>query len=66
MNSICINVVSFVLVHSNIIKWNDSPPSILPVIKKLAAAGLRIWVYRYTLFYYNIFVSLYKKLEITN
>ncbi|KAG2398052.1 hypothetical protein LR48_Vigan08g190200 [Vigna angularis] len=25
--------------------WNDSPASILPVIKKLAAGGLRIWVY---------------------
>ncbi|XP_027909819.1 serine carboxypeptidase-like 34 isoform X1 [Vigna unguiculata] len=31
---------------SNIIDgWNDAPASILPVIKKLAAAGIRIWVY---------------------
>ncbi|KAF7002670.1 hypothetical protein CFC21_018117 [Triticum aestivum] len=27
-------------------KWNDSPPTVLPVLKKLMAAGLRIWVYR--------------------
>ncbi|KAG2398051.1 Serine carboxypeptidase-like 34 [Vigna angularis] len=31
---------------SNIIDgWNDAPASILPVIKKLAAGGIRIWVY---------------------
>ncbi|XP_058090287.1 serine carboxypeptidase-like 35 [Magnolia sinica] len=31
---------------SNVIrKWNDSPDSVLPVLKKLIAAGLRIWVY---------------------
>ncbi|KAF3455940.1 hypothetical protein FNV43_RR00583 [Rhamnella rubrinervis] len=29
----------------NITTWNDSPPSILPVIRKLIAGGLRIWVY---------------------
>ncbi|XP_047066655.1 serine carboxypeptidase-like 35 [Lolium rigidum] len=26
-------------------KWNDSPATVLPVLKKLMAAGLRIWVY---------------------
>nr|KYP68419.1 Serine carboxypeptidase-like 35 [Cajanus cajan] len=26
-------------------KWNDSPNTILPVIKKLLRAGLRIWIY---------------------
>ncbi|KAJ4812095.1 Carboxypeptidase [Rhynchospora pubera] len=26
-------------------KWNDSPPSVLPILKKLMKAGLRIWVY---------------------
>ncbi|KAF3322308.1 serine carboxypeptidase-like 35 [Carex littledalei] len=26
-------------------KWNDSPPSILSILKKLMNAGLRIWVY---------------------
>ncbi|XP_023513734.1 serine carboxypeptidase-like 34 [Cucurbita pepo subsp. pepo] len=25
--------------------WKDSPPSILPIIKKLVAGGLRIWVF---------------------
>lgn len=25
--------------------WNDAPPSILPIIKKLIKGGLRIWVY---------------------
>ncbi|KAI3941613.1 hypothetical protein MKX01_018203 [Papaver californicum] len=29
----------------NITFWNDSPASILPVIKKLVQGGLRIWVY---------------------
>ncbi|KAJ8769880.1 hypothetical protein K2173_008962 [Erythroxylum novogranatense] len=29
----------------NITFWRDSPPSILPIIKKLVAGGLRIWVY---------------------
>ncbi|XP_020202864.1 serine carboxypeptidase-like 34 [Cajanus cajan] len=29
----------------NIGSWRDSPHSILPVIKKLIAGGLRIWVY---------------------
>jgi len=27
-------------------KWNDSPATILPILKKLMAAGLRVWVYR--------------------
>ncbi|XP_062184189.1 serine carboxypeptidase-like 35 [Phragmites australis] len=26
-------------------KWNDSPATILPILKKLMGAGLRIWVY---------------------
>uniref|UniRef100_A0A0E0KT02 Carboxypeptidase n=1 Tax=Oryza punctata TaxID=4537 RepID=A0A0E0KT02_ORYPU len=26
-------------------KWNDSPSTVLPILKKLMAAGLRIWVY---------------------
>ncbi|OEL30395.1 Serine carboxypeptidase-like 35 [Dichanthelium oligosanthes] len=26
-------------------KWNDSPATILPILRKLMAAGLRIWVY---------------------
>nr|KYP68407.1 Serine carboxypeptidase-like 35 [Cajanus cajan] len=26
-------------------KWNDSPNTVLPVIKKLLRAGLRIWIY---------------------
>uniref|UniRef100_A0A453CGW1 Carboxypeptidase n=1 Tax=Aegilops tauschii subsp. strangulata TaxID=200361 RepID=A0A453CGW1_AEGTS len=26
-------------------KWNDSPATVLPVLKKLMAAGLRVWVY---------------------
>ncbi|KHN05459.1 Serine carboxypeptidase-like 34 [Glycine soja] len=29
----------------NITFWNDSPQSMLPVIKKLIAGGVRIWVY---------------------
>lgn len=29
-------------------KWNDSPATVLPILKKLMAAGLRIWVYRYS------------------
>ncbi|KAK7341303.1 hypothetical protein VNO80_24229 [Phaseolus coccineus] len=29
----------------NITFWNDSPQSILPVLKKLIAGGIRIWVY---------------------
>ncbi|KAG4988221.1 hypothetical protein JHK85_031204 [Glycine max] len=29
----------------NITFWNDSPQSMLPVIKKLIAGGIRIWVY---------------------
>ncbi|KAK6241545.1 hypothetical protein SCA6_006934 [Theobroma cacao] len=28
-----------------ILIWNDSPASMLPTIKKLAAGGIRIWVY---------------------
>ncbi|KAL3502265.1 hypothetical protein ACH5RR_036714 [Cinchona calisaya] len=31
---------------SNVIrKWNDSPDTVLPIIKKLLNAGLRIWVF---------------------
>ncbi|KAM0896282.1 hypothetical protein ACQ4PT_023296 [Festuca glaucescens] len=26
-------------------KWNDSPATVLPILKKLMGAGLRIWVY---------------------
>jgi len=45
-----IDVVTFVIVHSSLMgPWKDSPLSILPVIKKLVAGGLRIWVYRYTI-----------------
>ncbi|KAH7858680.1 hypothetical protein Vadar_026648 [Vaccinium darrowii] len=29
----------------NITFWNDAPASILPVVKKLASGGLRIWVF---------------------
>jgi hypothetical protein len=29
-------------------KWNDSPSTVLPILKKLMGAGLRIWVYRCT------------------
>ncbi|XP_042501941.1 serine carboxypeptidase-like 35 [Macadamia integrifolia] len=32
----CSNVIS---------KWNDSPNTVLPIIKKLLGAGLRIWIY---------------------
>lgn len=28
--------------------WFDTKKSVLPIYKKLIAAGLRIWVYRYT------------------
>ena len=28
-------------------KWNDSPPTVLPILKKFMNAGLRVWVYRY-------------------
>jgi serine carboxypeptidase-like clade II len=27
-------------------KWNDSPATILPTLKKLMGSGLRVWVYR--------------------
>ncbi|XP_052205687.1 serine carboxypeptidase-like 34 [Diospyros lotus] len=30
---------------NNITFWNDSPSSILPIIKKLVDGGLRVWVY---------------------
>ncbi|CAL9157016.1 unnamed protein product [Musa hybrid cultivar] len=26
-------------------RWNDSPPTVLPILKKLMKAGLRVWVY---------------------
>ncbi|ONM15805.1 Serine carboxypeptidase-like 35 [Zea mays] len=26
-------------------KWNDSPATVLPILKKLMGAGLRVWVY---------------------
>uniref|UniRef100_A0A1D1ZBJ3 Carboxypeptidase n=1 Tax=Anthurium amnicola TaxID=1678845 RepID=A0A1D1ZBJ3_9ARAE len=26
-------------------KWNDSPPTVLPIIRKLIDAGLRVWIY---------------------
>lgn len=29
--------------------WQDSEVSILPIYKELIAAGLRIWVFRYSL-----------------
>lgn len=28
-------------------KWNDSPDTVLPIIRRLLKAGLRIWIYRY-------------------
>lgn len=28
--------------------WSDSKESVLPIYEKLIAAGIRIWVYRYT------------------
>ncbi|KAL2939076.1 Serine carboxypeptidase-like 34 [Bienertia sinuspersici] len=31
--------------NDNITSWSDSPPSILPLMKKLVAGGLRIWVF---------------------
>ncbi|KAH9323556.1 hypothetical protein KI387_018195, partial [Taxus chinensis] len=30
---------------SDEITWNDSPPSVLPIFRKLIKGGLRIWVY---------------------
>ncbi|KAM7484837.1 hypothetical protein LguiA_000846 [Lonicera macranthoides] len=29
----------------NITKWNDAPASVLPIIKKLVAGGIRVWVF---------------------
>ncbi|PSR90978.1 Serine carboxypeptidase-like [Actinidia chinensis var. chinensis] len=29
----------------NITFWSDAPPSILPIIRKLIAGGIRVWVY---------------------
>ncbi|URD96405.1 Serine carboxypeptidase [Musa troglodytarum] len=26
-------------------RWNDSPPTVLPILRKLMKAGLRVWVY---------------------
>ncbi|ESW03606.1 hypothetical protein PHAVU_011G027900, partial [Phaseolus vulgaris] len=37
--------ISYPWTHCGSIVWNESPPSILPVIKKLVAGGLRIWVF---------------------
>ncbi|RXH79054.1 hypothetical protein DVH24_040201 [Malus domestica] len=31
--------------NDNITFWKDAPPSILPVIGKLVAGGLRVWIY---------------------
>lgn len=31
----------------NITFWGDAPASMLPVIRKLVAGGLRVWVFRY-------------------
>ena len=31
-------------------EWYDSKPSVIPIYKKLIAAGLKIWVYRYILY----------------
>jgi len=40
-------MLSYVFVLSNNITfWNDAPVSMLPVLKKLIAGGIRIWVYR--------------------
>lgn len=37
------------LCYSEVIrKWNDSPATVLPILKKLMGAGLRVWVYRYS------------------
>eukprot|EP00252_Welwitschia_mirabilis_P013792 TRINITY_DN3039_c0_g1_i5.p1 TRINITY_DN3039_c0_g1~~TRINITY_DN3039_c0_g1_i5.p1 ORF type:complete len:417 (+),score=12.17 TRINITY_DN3039_c0_g1_i5:106-1356(+) len=33
---------------SVITKWTDSADSVLPILRKLNAGGLRIWIYRYT------------------
>ncbi|EMS55463.1 Serine carboxypeptidase-like 35 [Triticum urartu] len=41
-----IDIYSIYTPTAVISKWNDSPPTVLPVLKKLMAAGLRIWVYR--------------------
>uniref|UniRef100_A0A0D6R2B7 Carboxypeptidase n=1 Tax=Araucaria cunninghamii TaxID=56994 RepID=A0A0D6R2B7_ARACU len=30
---------------SDVIGWNDSPPSVLPIFRKLINGGLRVWVY---------------------
>lgn len=27
-------------------KWNDAVPSTLPIIRKLVAGGIRVWVFR--------------------
>ncbi|XP_061362670.1 serine carboxypeptidase-like 35 [Gastrolobium bilobum] len=35
----------YTLCSAVIRKWNDSPNTVLPVIKKLLHAGLRIWIY---------------------
>lgn len=33
-------------VCSDAIKWNDAPFSTLPIIRKLIAGGIRVWVFR--------------------
>ncbi|MQL84567.1 hypothetical protein Taro_017093 [Colocasia esculenta] len=38
--------LSFHVCRSGVIeKWNDSPSTVLPIIRKLINAGLRIWIY---------------------
>lgn len=32
--------------------WTDSPKSMLPIIKELIAAGIRIWIFRYFQFFF--------------
>lgn len=39
-------IACFLCCSEVIRKWNDSPATVLPIFKKLMAAGLRVWVYR--------------------
>lgn len=38
--------------------WKDTKPSVIPIYKKLIAAGVRIWVYRYMTFETILSISL--------
>lgn len=46
IRKIKIGDVFFFVISNNISFWNESPVSMLPVLKKLIAGGLRIWIYR--------------------